>query len=198
MYPNGEAGRLMSRLAWPCAHCGGAFHEPLDDGREAPRERSARRAHRLPRPRGGRPERASRSPRRRARSDARRRGEHDHAPVRRPGHPPPRGRGAAARRGPLHGRHRPRPAHAPRDDRALAVRPRPHPLDGRVGRAGAARRGGRRDGRADRRDVAPAALGHHAAARPTTPPPTASRASWASRSPSSSPSRATSPRTRPT
>ncbi len=19
----------MSRLAWPCAHCGGAFHEPL-------------------------------------------------------------------------------------------------------------------------------------------------------------------------
>jgi hypothetical protein len=29
MYPDGEAGRLMSRLAWPCAHCGGAFHEPL-------------------------------------------------------------------------------------------------------------------------------------------------------------------------
>jgi hypothetical protein len=29
MYPNGEAGRLISRLAWPCAHCGGAFHEPL-------------------------------------------------------------------------------------------------------------------------------------------------------------------------
>jgi hypothetical protein len=29
MYPQGEAGRLMSRLAWPCAHCGGAFHEPL-------------------------------------------------------------------------------------------------------------------------------------------------------------------------
>ncbi len=28
-YPNGEAGRLMARLAWPCAHCGGAFHEPL-------------------------------------------------------------------------------------------------------------------------------------------------------------------------
>ena len=28
-YPNGEAARLMSRLAWPCAHCGGAFHEPL-------------------------------------------------------------------------------------------------------------------------------------------------------------------------
>ena len=27
--PNGEAARLMSRLAWPCAHCGGAFHEPL-------------------------------------------------------------------------------------------------------------------------------------------------------------------------
>ena len=29
MYP-GRAGRaLMSRLCWPCAHCGGAFHEPL-------------------------------------------------------------------------------------------------------------------------------------------------------------------------
>jgi hypothetical protein len=29
MFPDGEAGRLMSRLALPCAHCGGAFHEPL-------------------------------------------------------------------------------------------------------------------------------------------------------------------------
>lgn len=28
-FPNGEAAQLMSRLAWPCAHCGGAFHEPL-------------------------------------------------------------------------------------------------------------------------------------------------------------------------
>lgn len=28
-YPAGEAARLMSRLSWPCAHCGGAFHEPL-------------------------------------------------------------------------------------------------------------------------------------------------------------------------
>jgi hypothetical protein len=28
-YPNGEAAALMSRLSWPCAHCGGAFHEPL-------------------------------------------------------------------------------------------------------------------------------------------------------------------------
>jgi hypothetical protein len=28
-YPGGEAAGLMSRLAWPCAHCGGAFHEPL-------------------------------------------------------------------------------------------------------------------------------------------------------------------------
>jgi hypothetical protein len=28
-YPNGDAARLMSRLHWPCAHCGGAFHEPL-------------------------------------------------------------------------------------------------------------------------------------------------------------------------
>ena len=29
LFPGGEAGRLMARLAWPCAHCGGAFHEPL-------------------------------------------------------------------------------------------------------------------------------------------------------------------------
>jgi hypothetical protein len=29
MFPNGEAGRLMADLALACAHCGGAFHEPL-------------------------------------------------------------------------------------------------------------------------------------------------------------------------
>jgi hypothetical protein len=29
MFPNGEAGRLMATLSLPCAHCGGAFHEPL-------------------------------------------------------------------------------------------------------------------------------------------------------------------------
>ena len=29
MYPDGEAARLMSALSLPCAHCGGAFHEPL-------------------------------------------------------------------------------------------------------------------------------------------------------------------------
>jgi hypothetical protein len=29
MFPNGEAARLMSDLHWACAHCGGAFHEPL-------------------------------------------------------------------------------------------------------------------------------------------------------------------------
>ena len=29
MYPGGEAARLMAALALPCAHCGGAFHEPL-------------------------------------------------------------------------------------------------------------------------------------------------------------------------
>ena len=29
MYPRGEAARLLSRLQMPCAHCGGAFHEPL-------------------------------------------------------------------------------------------------------------------------------------------------------------------------
>ena len=28
-FPGGEAARLMARLRWPCAHCGGAFHEPL-------------------------------------------------------------------------------------------------------------------------------------------------------------------------
>jgi hypothetical protein len=29
LFPDGEAAELMSTLAWPCAHCGGAFHEPL-------------------------------------------------------------------------------------------------------------------------------------------------------------------------
>ncbi len=29
MFPGGEAGQLLSRLAMACAHCGGAFHEPL-------------------------------------------------------------------------------------------------------------------------------------------------------------------------
>lgn len=29
MFPDGRAARLMSTLALPCAHCGGAFHEPL-------------------------------------------------------------------------------------------------------------------------------------------------------------------------
>ena len=29
MFPGGEAARLLSQLMMPCAHCGGAFHEPL-------------------------------------------------------------------------------------------------------------------------------------------------------------------------
>jgi hypothetical protein len=29
MFPEGDAARLLSRLQMPCAHCGGAFHEPL-------------------------------------------------------------------------------------------------------------------------------------------------------------------------
>ena len=28
-FPGGEAADLMARLAWPCAHCSGALHEPL-------------------------------------------------------------------------------------------------------------------------------------------------------------------------
>ena len=28
-FPGGEAAALMARLAWPCAHCAGALHEPL-------------------------------------------------------------------------------------------------------------------------------------------------------------------------
>jgi hypothetical protein len=28
-FPGGEAAKLMSRLHWACAHCGGASHEPL-------------------------------------------------------------------------------------------------------------------------------------------------------------------------
>ena len=29
MFPGGEAAKLMATLSLPCAHCGGAFHEPL-------------------------------------------------------------------------------------------------------------------------------------------------------------------------
>lgn len=29
MFPGGEAAALLARLAMPCAHCSGAFHEPL-------------------------------------------------------------------------------------------------------------------------------------------------------------------------
>ncbi len=28
-FPDGRAAKLMADLNWPCAHCGGAFHEPL-------------------------------------------------------------------------------------------------------------------------------------------------------------------------
>jgi len=29
MFPDGDAAALMARLSFACAHCGGAFHEPL-------------------------------------------------------------------------------------------------------------------------------------------------------------------------
>lgn len=29
LFPDGRASQLMARLAWPCAHCGGALREPL-------------------------------------------------------------------------------------------------------------------------------------------------------------------------
>ena len=29
LFPAGEAAALLSRLSMPCAHCSGAFHEPL-------------------------------------------------------------------------------------------------------------------------------------------------------------------------
>ena len=29
MFPDGSAARVMGRLAWPCAHCGGRISEPL-------------------------------------------------------------------------------------------------------------------------------------------------------------------------
>jgi hypothetical protein len=29
MYADGRAATLMSRIHWPCAHCGGAVREPL-------------------------------------------------------------------------------------------------------------------------------------------------------------------------
>jgi hypothetical protein len=41
MFPEGEASALMARLSFACAHCGGAFHEPLT--------MAAKRHHRDPR-----------------------------------------------------------------------------------------------------------------------------------------------------
>ena len=29
MFPDGEVAALLAMLQMPCAHCGGAFHEPL-------------------------------------------------------------------------------------------------------------------------------------------------------------------------
>jgi hypothetical protein len=29
MFPDGRAAQLMSKIYWPCAHCGGAVREPL-------------------------------------------------------------------------------------------------------------------------------------------------------------------------
>ena len=29
MFPDGDAARLLSAIQMPCAHCGGACHEPL-------------------------------------------------------------------------------------------------------------------------------------------------------------------------
>jgi hypothetical protein len=29
MFPGGQAAALFAQLQMPCAHCGGAFHEPL-------------------------------------------------------------------------------------------------------------------------------------------------------------------------
>jgi hypothetical protein len=29
MFPEGQAASLLADLSFPCAHCGGAFHEPL-------------------------------------------------------------------------------------------------------------------------------------------------------------------------
>jgi hypothetical protein len=40
-YPDGEAAALMAQLNFACAHCGGAFHEPLT--------LAAKRHHRDPR-----------------------------------------------------------------------------------------------------------------------------------------------------
>jgi hypothetical protein len=41
MFPEGDAAALMARLSFACAHCGGAFHEPLT--------MAAKRHHRDPR-----------------------------------------------------------------------------------------------------------------------------------------------------
>jgi hypothetical protein len=42
MFPDGEAAALFAQLSMACAHCGGAFHEPLTMA--AKRHRRAPRA----------------------------------------------------------------------------------------------------------------------------------------------------------
>ena len=65
MFPDGEAGSLLAALALPCAHCGGAFHEPLT--------LAAKRHKRDPRPCSRRSGRSRRRAERRKLDAARRR-----------------------------------------------------------------------------------------------------------------------------
>ena len=194
MYPNGEAGRLMSQLAWPCAHCGGAFREPLTLAAKRHGNDPRAALDGVPRARGRRPD--ARAGRRgttqgRAVSTTAARtfvGQavprvEDEALLRGQGRfmddidPVPHARHAAIVRSPF--------AHARISsiDVSAALE-----LPGVVGVVTA-------DG--DRRRCRARCRRASRTAPPTTPPRTVRRATWASRSRSSSPSRATSPRTRP-
>src|SRR2546421_9902816 len=55
MFPGGEAGRLMAQLSLPCAHCGGAFHEPLTMAAKRHRRDPRAVLHALRPPPAGRP-----------------------------------------------------------------------------------------------------------------------------------------------
>ena len=66
MYPDGRAATLMSRLYWPCAHCGGAVREPLTLAAQRHARDPRAVLERVPRARARRAERRGGRARRRA------------------------------------------------------------------------------------------------------------------------------------
>ena len=205
MYPDGRAAQLMSRIYWPCAHCGGAVREPLTmaalrHGRDprAVLTRSGRSSTAAPDDDAGGARRRAPSALDglvRSRRGTRLRPATADGALGRPERAARRGRRAAARRGTVPRRPRPRRAHLPRGDRPLAARPRPD-RGRRDGGARAARRRRRAHRGRRRRAVATRSRPGSRRASRSTPPRSTPCATSASRSPSSSRRTATSPRTR--